>query len=214
MDFGAVVLLETSLEANLFICPKPLESEYNSLGIPIFRGEIMLFNDSFRFRVNQVVFSLLIMVMTVILISTTATISSAEEYQPLDHSAEIQWIKMMSQPSHTAPNPRPDLRQAAKDTDWQAMIDAVWGPGRTAAEQTSIFQNFITTMDHEYALFRNRDVDLVGLAEPYLSEIQAGVSKGRFQAIMSKMCVALQNGHTSFLNLDVVQTAPEPGCLC
>jgi hypothetical protein len=171
----------------------------------------MLFNDSFRFRVSQVGLTLPIIVITLILISTTATISAAEENHPLDHSAEVQWIKMMSQPPHAAPNPRPDLHQATRDTDWQAMIDAVWGPGRTAAEQTSIFQNFIATMDYEYALFRNRDVDLVGLAEPYLSEIQAGVSKGRFQAIMSKMCVALQNGHTSFINLDVVQTIPEPG---
>ncbi len=167
--------------------------------------------NAFRFRGGKVRSLLSIMLLSIFLGSTTALVSSAEENQPPDHSAEIQWIKMMSQPSHAVPNPRPDLRPTAKDTDWQAMIDAVWGAGRPAAQQTSIFQGFITTLDYEYALFRNRDVDLVGLADLYLSEIQGGVSKGRFHAIMNKMCVALQNGHTSLINTDVYFTTPEPG---
>ncbi len=38
------------------------------------------------------------------------------------------------------------------------------------------------------ASLAGRDVDLVGLYTPYLAEIEGGVSKGRFHAIMSKMC--------------------------
>lgn len=117
---------------------------------------------------------------------------------------------MMDQPTHRAPNPQPHML-SAKDTDWQAMIDATWGPGRSAAEQTSIFENFVETLDHEYALFRNRDVDIVALADNYRTEIQAGVSKGRFQAIMNKLCVAVQNGHTALTDMDIYFTTPEPG---
>lgn len=54
-------------------------------------------------------------------------------------------------------------------------------------------------------------MDIVGLSELYLPEVQAGVSKGRFHAILNKMCVALQNGHTSLRNSDVYFTTPEPG---
>nr|MEE4268198.1 FlgD immunoglobulin-like domain containing protein [Candidatus Krumholzibacteria bacterium] len=118
---------------------------------------------------------------------------------------------MMDQPAHPAPHPRPDLMKGARGTDWQAMIDAVWGPGRSASEQTGIFQDFIETLDHEYALFRNRNVNLNALAAQYLAEIQGGVSKGRFQAVMNKMCLAVQNGHTSLINQDVYFTFPEPG---
>jgi len=118
---------------------------------------------------------------------------------------------MLSRPLHPAANPRPDLQPVTEDGDWQALIDAVWGEGLPGSEQLALFQGFMTTLDHEFALFRNRDVDLVGLYTPYLDEIQAGVSKGRFQAIMNKMCLALQNGHTIFLDSDVYYTDPEPG---
>ncbi len=171
----------------------------------------MLFRNLFRIHCNRLLLTLPLTVLMIILISTTTALSAGEENTPLDHSAEIEWIKAMDTPMHPAPNPRPDLQPTGRDTDWQAMIDAVWGSGRTAAEQTAIFQDFITTLDTQYALFRNRDVDLVGLADLYLAEVQGGVSKGRFHAIMNKMCVALQNGHTSLKNTDVYYTTPEPG---
>lgn len=141
-------------------------------------------------------------------ISQSTTLSGS----PIDHSVEIQWIKMMNHSTHRAPNPRPDLMSGQRGlTDWQTMIDEVWGPGRTAAQQTQIFQDFIQTLDYEYALFRNRDVDIAGLADKYLAEVQAGVSKGRFAAIMKRLCRAVQNGHTNFTNVDVYFTTPEPG---
>lgn len=171
----------------------------------------MLFHDVFRIQGNRLPLTLSLTVLTIILITTTTAFSAGVERSPLDHSAEIEWIKAMDTPMHPAPNPRPDLQPTGRDTDWQALIDAAWGPGRPAAQQTAIFQDFISTLDYQYALFRNRDVDLVGLADLYLAEVQGGVSKGRFHAIMNKMCVALQNGHTSLINMDVYSTTPEPG---
>ncbi len=170
-----------------------------------------MFQEPFQVLGIRVPFTVSLTALAIMLFTFTPALSGDIEAATPDHSAEIEWIKMMNAPTHPAPNPRPDLRPSGKDTDWQAMIDAVWGPGRIAAEQSSIFDNFITALDQEYALFRNRDVDLVGLATPHVSEIQGGVSKGRFQGIMTKMCVALQNGHTSFRNGDVVNTTPEPG---
>ena len=162
----------------------------------------------FKLRPFGFLFSVLAMVF---IIFSNAIVVAGEVHHPVNHDAEEQWIKMMFQPTQKALNPRPDLLPQTNSGDWQTMIDAVWGPGRPASEQTLLFQNFITFVDGSYALFRNRDVDVVGLAEPYLTELQSGVSKGRFQGIMSKMGVALQNGHTSFLDIDIYNTTPEPG---
>ena len=156
-------------------------------------------------------FHICITSLTVLFFLTNNPAPANAEPGPMDHNVEVQWIEMLSRPLHPAANPRPDLQPVTEDGDWQAMIDAVWGEGLPGSEQLALFQGFMTTLDHEFALFRNRDVDLVGLYTPYLDEIQAGVSKGRFQAIMNKMCLALQNGHTIFLDSDVYYTDPEPG---
>ncbi len=103
-----------------------------------------------------------------------------------DHSAEIQWIQLMNQPTQRALNPRPDLLPRGKDGDWQPMIDAVWGPGFPGAEQATVLQNFMTIIDEDFATFVNGyDVDIDDLIAPYLSEVNAGVSRGRFQGIMN-----------------------------
>lgn len=133
------------------------------------------------------------------------------ELAPTQHDSDVRWLELMNQPTHPAPCPRPDLRPTEKSNNWQAMIDAVWGPGLPADEQLYTFQKFMYVLDAKFACFTNRDVDLVGLYTPYLAEISSGVSKGRFQAIMNRMCMALRNAHTQFIDVNVLKTTPEPG---
>jgi hypothetical protein len=126
-------------------------------------------------------------------------------------SAEEAWVERQFEPSHRALNPRPDLQPRDGRDDWQPMIDAVWGPGLPGSVQLDIFMNWVNTLDAEFACFVNHDVDLVNLYTPYLPDVTAGVSRGRFQAIMSRICMALQNGHTVFQDFWVTTTNPERG---
>ncbi len=125
---------------------------------------------------------------------------------PLDSSAELERIRLMQLPTHPAPNPRPDLRD-----DWAAMIDNVWGSDLSPVDHYYIFNAWLNILDDQYALFRNRDVDIMGLFTDDLTEIDAGVSKGRFQGMLSSLNLAVRNAHTQLNDLEVTLTTPEPG---
>ena len=98
------------------------------------------------------------------------------------------------------------------DPTWAERVDEFWGPGVSTAEKLAFFDTFWTTIDRDFACFQDLDVDWNALRDLYRPEVAAGVSKGRFAAIMSRLSLALMDAHTVALDRDVFWRTPnEPG---
>jgi hypothetical protein len=95
--------------------------------------------------------------------------------------------------------------------DWQTVIDTTWGEGRPTAEKLQIFDKFWDTIDQEWACFPNLVINWQGLRDQYRPEIEAGVSRGRFSGIMSKLSLALMEAHTKTSDLDIYYDTLAPG---
>ncbi len=80
--------------------------------------------------------------------------------------------------------------------DWRHLIDSLWGPGLPTPKKLEIFDAFWGGVDREYAGFPNLSVNWDSLRAHYRPEVEAGVSRGRFAAIMSQLSVALLEAHT------------------
>jgi C-terminal processing protease CtpA/Prc len=94
----------------------------------------------------------------------------------------------------------------------RAVIDAYWGEGPSTAEKLRVFNKFWRYADEHFAAFQGIDVDWPALRDRYRAEVAAGLSRGRFAAIMNQLTLALRDSHTFALDLPVnVYTYPEPG---
>lgn len=80
--------------------------------------------------------------------------------------------------------------------DWQHAIDSVWGPGLPVKEKLEIFDQFWNTINSSFACFHHLSINWDSLRNVYRPEIAAGVSKGRFSAILSKLALLLSESHT------------------
>ena len=98
------------------------------------------------------------------------------------------------------------------EKDWETIIDTTWGSGLPTAEKLEIFDSVWTLIDYKYACFQNLDLDWNALRNLYRPEIENGVSRGRFAAILNYMCLKLNEAHTWFTDVEVnVATPLEPG---
>ena len=79
--------------------------------------------------------------------------------------------------------------------EWQALIDERWGPGLPTDQKLQIFDNFWYRIDRYSSVFPNLDVDWDSLRNKYRPEVEAGVSRGRFNAIINHMSLALHENH-------------------
>lgn len=96
--------------------------------------------------------------------------------------------------------------------DWEAVIDATWGAGLPTAQKLQIFDTAWEALDTDYAAFQHLAVDLDSLRNLYRPEIEAGVSRGRFAAIMNYLSYAMQDAHTLIFDAGVNRvTALQPG---
>ena len=96
--------------------------------------------------------------------------------------------------------------------DWRAVIDSTWGAGLPTAQKLQIFDTFWRTTDEQFAAFQDLDVDWDALRDRYRPEVEAGVSRGRFAAIMNHLARALRESHTRSSDAPVnYQTALLPG---
>lgn len=84
--------------------------------------------------------------------------------------------------------------------DWQVLIDEYWGAGIPTAQKLAIFDDYWKRIDEGYSGFPNSDVDWDSIRSKYRPEIEAGVSRGRFHAIIGKMVLDLQELHADILN--------------
>ena len=83
-------------------------------------------------------------------------------------------------------------------TDWRARIDQVWGAGPWSIPQKlSMYDACWTRLDQGFACFQGLDVDLAALRDAARTEIQMGVSRGRFVAILNHLALALRESHTT-----------------
>lgn len=94
----------------------------------------------------------------------------------------------------------------------RAAIDAYWGQGLSTEEKLAIFDKFWSYADAKFAAFQGINVDWPALRAKYRPEVAAGVSRGRFAAIMNYLSLALRDSHTEALDVVVnFFTIPEPG---
>jgi hypothetical protein len=100
----------------------------------------------------------------------------------------------------------------AADTNWAEIIDQAWGPSPMSIPQMlDIFDTFWNTIDQDFACFQGLDVDWTALWVRYRTEIQGGVSRGRFAAIMNHLAFALRESHTNVTDSGVNYSALDPG---
>jgi hypothetical protein len=96
--------------------------------------------------------------------------------------------------------------------DRRQAVDTYWGEGPSTEVKLQVFDQFWQYVDEKYAAFQGIHVDWNALRERYRPEIAAGVSRGRFAAIINQLSMALLDNHTMPLDLAVnAYTLPEPG---
>jgi len=96
--------------------------------------------------------------------------------------------------------------------DWAAVIDSAWGPGMGVSIELEIFENFWGTIDQSFACFQDLEVNWDSIHAAAVAEIQGGVSRGRFCAILQHASLALKESHTQCADLTVAYyTQPSPG---
>lgn len=91
-------------------------------------------------------------------------------------------------------------------------VDALWGDGEPTAVKLAMFDQLWQYVDAKYAAFQGIDVDWPALRDRYRPEVAAGVSRGRFAAIMNQLALALRESHSLVIDLPVnVFTVPDRG---
>ncbi|MFC1543238.1 S41 family peptidase [Candidatus Neomarinimicrobiota bacterium] len=122
---------------------------------------------------------------------------------PTDISAQVPW------PSPQETGPPADFNYIPKKPghytieDWATVIDTTWGPGLPDTTKLKLFDEAWNKLNAEYAAFQNLDVDWDSLRDVYRPEVEAGVSRGRFAAIMNHLGFKLQETHTCILDIPV-----------
>lgn len=106
--------------------------------------------------------------------------------------------------------PRPEGLPGS--ASWRSAIDATWGEGVSIVEKLQVFDNFWFAVERDFACFHSLDVDWLELKNRYRPEVERGVSRGRFAAIMSHLSLALRESHTRAFDTRVsYSTALHPG---
>jgi hypothetical protein len=88
--------------------------------------------------------------------------------------------------------------------DWQNAIDSTWGPGLPTSDKLLIFDKFWNRIDSSFACFNHIQDNWVALKNLYRPEIAAGVSKGRFAAIMNVLSFSLMELHTNPMDATLI----------
>ena len=98
------------------------------------------------------------------------------------------------------------------DDDWRAVVDGAWGfTGLSTAQQLEHFDRWYTNIDRLYGAFQDLDFDIENFRDTYRPEIEQGVSRGRFSAIMNHFAYRLQDLHTYVWDNGVRGTTRQKG---
>ncbi|RPI19867.1 MAG: T9SS C-terminal target domain-containing protein [Ignavibacteriae bacterium] len=91
---------------------------------------------------------------------------------------------------------------------WRAKVDSIWGPGLPTTTKLQIFDAFWNKIDSSFACFHDIPDNWLALKNQYRSEVAAGVSKGRFAAIMNVLALSLKDLHTNPYDKTLFATLP------
>ena len=114
-------------------------------------------------------------------------------------------------PRVAAPNPVPWTTGHKTATDWAALIDATWDPSQSPEQQLATFDAFWNDVDVRYACFHDVDDVWLDLQARYRSEVEGGVSRGRFAGILGQLGLSLRESHTRAYDYVVSHTAADRG---
>src|SRR5215472_9571395 len=156
--------------------------------------------------------------MTISVLAATAGTLNAQtglQQQPVPEFGVGQQV-LMRRAAATSSAPRPSRPPGSLGVTTpegrRAAIDAYWGDGPSTTEKLAIFDKFWAYADAKFAAFQGIDVEWTSLRDRYRPEVAAGVSRGRFAAIMNQLALALRDSHTVALDLPVnFFSIPGPG---
>ena len=95
--------------------------------------------------------------------------------------------------------------------DWRPIIDATWGQSLLTAQKLALFDRWWNEVHLQYGAFHNFAPDIFALRDHYRPEIAAGVSRGRFAAIMNHFTYKLNELHTWAYDIPVSFTTLRKG---
>jgi hypothetical protein len=95
--------------------------------------------------------------------------------------------------------------------DWRAVIDSTWGQGMPTSKKLQLFDHCWNLIDHTYPSFFHIHDNWDSLKNVYRPEVAAGVSRGRFCAIMNYMFSRLTDMHSAVTDVPVSQDSLKPG---
>ncbi|MFC2088817.1 S41 family peptidase, partial [Calditrichota bacterium] len=95
--------------------------------------------------------------------------------------------------------------------DWRAVIDSTWGQGMSTAKKLQLFDYCWDLVDQTYPSFFHIHDNWDSLKTVYRPEVAAGVSRGRFCAIMNHMVSNLMDWHTSINDMPISGDTLRPG---
>ena len=90
--------------------------------------------------------------------------------------------------------------------DWSYTIDTTWGAGLPTAQKLYFFDNWWSRVDQTWGGFPNLIINWDSLKNYYRPIIEAGVSRGRYMGIMSRLLRALNEEHATVVdpNVDII----------
>jgi hypothetical protein len=95
--------------------------------------------------------------------------------------------------------------------EWREIIDSAWGAGLPTPDKVALFDFWWNEVDLRYGAFFNLEVDVFEFRDRFRPEVKAGVSRGRFAAIMNYSGYWLQDLHTYVFDVPVRNTTLRKG---
>jgi hypothetical protein len=87
--------------------------------------------------------------------------------------------------------------------DWSFAIDTTWGEGLTTTQKLDFFDTWWYRIDQTWGGFPNLTINWDSLKNYYRPIIEAGVSRGRFQGILTRLTRALNEAHAYVVNPNI-----------
>jgi hypothetical protein len=89
-----------------------------------------------------------------------------------------------------------DINKNKSSTDWSYTIDTTWGAGLNTTEKLQVFDAYWSKIDQTWGGFPNLDINWDSLKNFYRPIVEAGVSRGRFEGILCRLSLALNEWHS------------------
>ena len=87
--------------------------------------------------------------------------------------------------------------------NWQQWIDTTWGQGISTPEKLAMFDAYWNIVDQTFGGFVNLQVNWDSLKNVYRPQIEAGVSRGRFYGILTRLTLALNEWHVYAVDMGI-----------